>query len=447
MTPAREAGAARSFSDASSGQAPKGPIGAAVTLLRRYGPSAFGPLSVSAAHFLVTLALLRVLSATEFGQFSFALVLSGLCLGLTNGLLGAPLASIAHASAATRQAELNTYLKSCAVLAIVLGLATLATMLATGAPAGAALLFGVYGAGMSLRLFARTYAYSKRDVRGVVRSDCFYAGFLIAGLSLWLGLGHVRLVATAGLLTGASIAALFPFGRAFQAELVEAFRSGSLRAYRSVWRDLTRWSVLGVVTTEMTINAHAYLVTFISGPRAFALIAVGALFLRPFSLVVSALPDQERPAMATSIAGGDTRRALRIARDYRMVLGAVWLATIALSAIVLWRFPGLIVKKGYDLHDVAIVVVLWFLIGAVRGIRAPDGVLLQAARAFRPLADASVKSSAVSLIATLALLLAFGPIASLVGILIGDAVMLVEIVSGVKKWKAMAEPVPAPSGA
>jgi len=29
---------------------------------------------------------------------------------------------------------------------------------------------------------------------------------------------------------------------------------------------------MGVVFTELTINAHAYLVTFISGPGAFALL-------------------------------------------------------------------------------------------------------------------------------------------------------------------------------
>lgn len=436
---------ARAFANAEGGR--RSPIARAISLVRRYGPSAFGPLSVSAAHFLVTLALLRALGAMEFGQFSFALVLSGLCLGLTNGLLGAPLASIAHASAETVQGELNTYLKSCGALAVLLGIAMVATMLATGAQPGASLLFGIYGAAMSLRLFARTYAYSMSNVRKVVLSDCCYAFFLLIGLIALLEFGHIGLVAAAGLLTGAAIVALFPFGRAFQAELVEAFRSGSLRAYRRVWRDLTRWSVLGVVTTEMTINAHAYLVTFISGARAFALIAVGALFMRPFSLVVSALPDQERPAMATSIARGDARRALAIAREYRLVLSAVWLGTVVLSTVVLLWFPALVIKKGYDVHDVVIVVVLWSLVAAIRGIRAPDGVLLQAAREFRPLADASVKSSAVSLVATLALLLAFGPIASLLGILLGDLVMLAEIVTGVRKWKTtFGTPLPVGGG-
>ena len=58
----------------------------------------------------------------------------------------------------------------------------------------------------------------------------------------------------------------------------------------------------------MTVNAHAYLVTFISGPGPFALLAVGQMLMRPASLVQSALPDLERPAMTRAIAAKDDRQ-------------------------------------------------------------------------------------------------------------------------------------------
>ena len=401
---------------------------------RRHGLSAMGPLGISGAHFLAALMLLHFLPSAEFGQFSFAIVVSALCLSLTNGLLGAPVSSLVHSSSTTTQSELNTYFKFSIALTAVLSIIMFVAMIFSGATAGASAVFGVYGGAMSLRLFARTYAYSASRVRSVVLSDITYSALLVAGLMALLVLHQVSLSKTAVVMAVGAAAALIPFGRSFLSALLESVSVGSIWAYRKIWQYMTRWSLSGVITTEVTVNAHAYLVTFFSGPKAFALLAVGSLFMRPFSLISAALPDQERPAMARSIAAGDTARAQRIAREFLLVIGAIWLATLALAAFILVWFPSLIIKKGYDKNEVVAVVVMWGLISAVRGMRAPDNVLLQAARAFRPLADASAKSSIAAVVATLLLLLLAGPVASLGGILIGDVVMWVMIMFAVRNY-------------
>jgi hypothetical protein len=404
----------------------------------RHGTAAVGPLTVSGVHFLIALLLLRWLTAAEFGQFSFMLVVTALCISLTNGLLGAPLASIAHALPEGVQSELDTYFKSSLLLACCLVVAVSAIALLSLVPPAAAALFGLYAGTMSLRLIARTYAYTKGAVRAVVSSDCVYSFSILLGLFVLLTRDRIELSGVALAMVAGAVLALAPFGLSFLATMVRSVRVGSVRAYRSVWQSLTRWSVLGVVTTEMTINAHAYLVTFIRGPGAFALLAVGALFMRPFSLIATALPDQERPAMAQNIANGDPDRAMRIAREYLFIMVAVWIATIALAWTVLDVFPGFVVKKGFDVASVSTVVVLWALITAARGLRAPDAVLLQAAREFKSLASASVKSSVVALLSTLALLLLMGPVASLAGILFGDLVMLAMVFSSVRAWRSRA---------
>ena len=86
--------------------------------------------------------------------------------------------------------------------------------------------------------------------------------------------------------------------------------------------------MFGVVLTELTANAHAYLVTFISGPKAFAVLALGSLLMRPASLVLSALPDIERPRMAAKI--GQAIRPAHCAplRNSERPSAAIWLATI-----------------------------------------------------------------------------------------------------------------------
>jgi hypothetical protein len=72
----------------------------------------------------------------------------------------------------------------------------------------------------------------------------------------------------------------------------------------------------------------------------------------------------------------------------------------------------------------------------VRALRTPESVLLQAAGEFKPLAAASVRSSAVSVFFTAALLFSFGPLVSIGGILAGELAMWERIAMLGRKLKA-----------
>jgi O-antigen/teichoic acid export membrane protein len=402
----------------------------------RYGISAAGPISISAAHFIASLIFLRAFAPAAFGLFSFALVIVPLCLSMSAALLGAPVATAITRGHALSDHELASLMKANFAFSFVAGIVIAALLFASGAEIPLAALLGVYGGAMTLRWFARSYAYTKRAIARVAASDFSYSVLLTASLATLLAT-HTLTPANAALAMGASIAlALLPFGTTFLKQQIASLFTGTLGIYRAIWRDLTRWSLLGVVATELTANAHAYLVTFISGPKAFALLAVGSLFMRPVSLCLSALPDLERPAMARKIAAGHATSAYRHVREFRAAAIVIWLCTIVLSVVVMHWFPTLILKHGYDARDVSIVVVLWATIMAVRLLRTPESVLLQAAREFRPLAGASLWSSVVSLALTLGLLLVAGPIASLCGILAGDLVMTAKILVLARKWRA-----------
>ncbi len=181
-----------------------------------------------------------------------------------------------------------------------------------------------------------------------------------------------------------------------------------------------------MITTELTANAHAYLVTFLAGASAFAPLALGMLLMRPANLMQSALPDMERPAMARAIAAKNRKALSRLMRHFRLGLLMAWAANILACAGLLAIFPALVVKKDYGVQNVIIVTILCALIVAIRAWRTPYAVLLQAAGALRPLAGISALSAAISLTATLGLLLTFGSIASLGGILLGELVILVQ---------------------
>jgi len=231
-----------------------------------------------------------------------------------------------------------------------------------------------------------------------------------------------------------ALAALVPFGARFFREQIVALR-GNPMAYWPVFKDLTRWSLMGVILTELTVNAHAYLVTFIAGPSAFALLALGMLLMRPAALMQSALPDLERPAMSRAIAAKDMAHLSRIRRHFTFGLSAAWAANMLLCAALLLFFPALLLKKGYALHDVIVVAVISAFIMAIRALRTPFAVLLQAAGQFKELANIGTVSAVVSVAATLILLVAFSPIPSLGGIVLGELVILAKVRSMARDWK------------
>jgi hypothetical protein len=81
------------------------------------------------------------------------------------------------------------------------------------------------------------------------------------------------------------------------------------------------------------------------------------------------------------------------------------------------------------------VTLISAVIMMVRNFRTPLAVMLQAAGEFKALAGIGTKSCAASVLFTLALLLAFGPIASLGGILAGELVILHAVWRLARNWR------------
>ena len=158
--------------------------------------------------------------------------------------------------------------------------------------------------------------------------------------------------------------------------------------------------------------------------------------MRPVSLVLTALPDMERPLMSRALGAGQPGRAFRIVKEFRTAAGAIWLATLLLAVALLTWFPQLLLKKTYPLGEVIAVVAISAATMALRSLRTPDSVLLQAAGEFRKLTGPGLWSSLVAMAATSVLLLLFGPIAALGGILIGELVATERTFALTRAWKA-----------
>lgn len=419
-----------------AGAVPRAPLPMRVLpLLQRYGLSTGGPLATSAAHFIASLILLRNLPPASFGLFSFVLIVVPFCLSLSGALIGAPFIADLRRTGSIGEGSLATHLKANVAVAALAAIAVAGATIASGADPATGLILGAYGAAMTLRLFGRTYAYASGRPSRALFSDLAYAFILVAGLAGLLFSHALTMAHVAAVLAVAAVLCFGAFGPAYARRQIWPGDAGTLGAYAGQWRDLARWAVVGVVLTEFTANAHAYVVTFVAGPRAFALLAVGALMMRPASLVLSSLPDIERPRIAAKIGKGEIAGAFRNVREFRMAAAAVWIGTLVFDAGLLLWFPGLLLKKGYDGDHALIVIAIWGVILAVRTLRTPEAVFMQAAGEFRALASVSLWASIAALSITLGLLLAFGPIAALGGILAGDLVMTVRIFALTRTWR------------
>jgi hypothetical protein len=410
------------------------------TVLRtsyRYGLSSLGPVAVSAAHFIASLLFLRLLPPAEFGRFSFLLIVVPFCLGASGSLLGAPASLTRGKPEAVAYAEIATLHKASLFVSLLAGIVVTALMFSTNAGTNTTLLFGLYGAASVLRGFARSLSNVHGRIEQVAASDILYSLLLVTGLAALAMSGGLTMHNAAIVLVFAIVSSFLPFGADYVFELIGAATSPVLRSYRTMWREVTRWSLLGVVLTELTVNAHAYLVTFISGPGAFGLLALGALFMRPASLVLSALPDIDMPVMARRIAQGDIKGAFRVVREFRTAAMAVLTATVILAfALVIW-FPHLLLKN-FAVPEVLWVLGFWITITMLRAVRTPEAVFVQATADYPALARIAAFSCVAALALTLVLLVAFGPIASLGGVLAGEVVITLMLFPLTRVWRKRA---------
>lgn len=379
--------------------------------------SASGPFAVAAGTFLVTLLLLNALPAAEFGVFAFLLVVTNLGSSLSNALVGAPMAVLASGPDRTGQ---DAVLTVGALLALAVGVAAAVCALLLGA-ADAAAPAGLFGAASTLRWNRRGVVFAELRPHLALRSDLAYAFGLIAPVLLLLFIGD----ALGLVMWGFALAALIGWSVLLPAPAT--WTALTLSGYGAVWRDKSRWTLLGVVTTDATANAHAYLVTGIAGPAAFALMAAAMLPFRPVGVMSAALVQYERPRLARAIAAGNLQLARAKADGLRVALLATWSAGSLVAFLLLMpgsSLSGLIFPPEYDPVALALTSMMWCSVWLLRALREAPSALLQGAGAFRGLALASCGSALVSVIGVLWLLLLSGPLGAMFGLISGEVVFL-----------------------
>lgn len=415
---------------------------------RRYAVASAGPVVTAGANFLLSLVLLRVMAPDLFGRFSFLLILSQFAVGLWSALFSAALPVILWGKdPVARDGDLAALFAMNLLSQAVAGPVFAAVALGVGLSPGVACAFAGFAVVSLLRQFARTHAYAAGRAARVMLSDMSYGCIMLGGLPLLFLQGRAAPgVMAAGLLALAAGVALLAFGRAYLAPQFAPFRLAVLARYRGIWKRHSGWSILGVITTEATMNSHAYIVTLFAGPAAFAVLSASSLLTRPVAVVVAALGEFERAHMAEQIARRDAAGLVQSMGRFRLTMLGVWLATAGALAGLLLVAPGLVFPASYPLDTLAIGAGLWMLVALLRLLRAPESAMMQGGGQFRPLAYASLWSALASVAGVAALLAAAAPVWSIMGVLFGDAVFAASLLPRARAWRRQAFPVPPRGG-
>jgi hypothetical protein len=389
----------------------------------RYAGAAVGPIGVAGAQFLLSLLLLRQLDVADFGRFAFLLVISQFSISLWSALFTAPLLIAVGQKGADDDAAAPRALlcvSSLALLPVALAFVGLAWML--GAGMGAACVFGLWGGLALLRHFARAWYLVHRAPARTIASDVGYSLALLLGALMMMGGAARTSLADAALLLLVSAGfGLLPFARSKALATVRAMRLSDMTGYQQIWRRDARWSLLGVVTTEATVNSQSYIVTALSGAGGFAPIAATALLIRPVTVAINALTEFERARFVHDLRSGSLMLVERGRAQLRWALLGIWGVTLVSALALLALAPALVFHGKFADTILWTGVLLWFVVVLARAFHACDGAVLLASGRFRKLAQLSSMSAIVSVMAVVALQLLLGPVWSIGGIALGES--------------------------
>jgi putative peptidoglycan lipid II flippase len=383
--------------------------------------AAVGPVAAACAQFLLSIVLLSRLGIADFGRVSFIIILAQFGIGLGSALFSAPLLV---AAAQDGDGPHSVEIRGIVAAALAAAAPAAAIVAAVGWLIGldplAATLFAGHAALVLLRQFARAWSLAFGSPKTAMLSDLLYAACLLLGTG---GLLLARALApweAALPLLAALAAGLAPFRDGTLAALLPRLRPADLGGYRAVWRRDARWSSLGVLSTEATVNGHSYVVAAVFGAAAFGPIAATALLIRPATVAINALVEFERARFAHALARRDLGGVRSARRHLHAALLAVWAITAAGAALVVVYASDLLFHDKLDQPAIVTGTLLWFGVALARVLHAPEGAVLQAGGRFRRLASISVWTALISLVAVGLAAALGGPRWSIAGIIAGE---------------------------
>jgi len=388
--------------------------------------------ALSAFNFLLAVLLIKYWSGKPevFGEYAVILAGSLTLASVQNALVIGHL-TVLRPKARGEDKEtalLSMFWSANAVVtAAAMGITYLGTVAALGR---GDLILGLsaalYVGSTLIREYTRSYHFSYLKVGAVLAQDALSLALSAIGIAAaWYYQQALTLNMLFLILAGCQVLASMPAIARHRPHFRLSFGGEAWRDYLIVWREQSRWALLGVTATEFQQRGYVFVVALTFGTASVALLQAAALVFRPLQLLTHAWSKLARVVLAGLFANSRyasartfTLKSLgAIAAVYALFLGALALAWPLLKAQM---FEG-------AFANVETIIVLWCIATGVTTTTGVFSVEAQSLAKFRELSYGSILGAGVCG-AVLLVAVAIGDFrGSVVAVIAGQLALLIVI--------------------
>jgi hypothetical protein len=390
-------------------------LGAAARLALVIG----GESMQSGLHFALSLALMRVLPARDYGVFAIIMVIGGVGLTYVRSLTALPASIFIGRSRSAEQTRFYEGVFNAAAVALSTAIALVVGAILCFLQPDAAVAGAIFVGLWCLRSHARTVHFAFRRRKLVTTGDLVFAlsGGAVVILILWRGEAQMTEVffgaAVANMLATMAMQALA------RQPLKIDFGQRSRTFYISNLRRLG-WSAFSVTTTNLQGQGVSLLFVGLAGPAAYAPIAAILVIFVPLRIAATAVVNLIQPEMAMSAAKADVREILALARFWTAVLGSL---ALIYGAAAMLAVP-FIKSQSLEGAPVYLIGAFAWTIQSLTLLYVAPRVILEVHMKFYVVALITTVAAVVG-IGTAAVLLGVAPVSwALAGSALGEAIVL-----------------------
>ncbi|WP_417347057.1 lipopolysaccharide biosynthesis protein [Ferrimonas sp.] len=378
---------------------------------------------LSAFNFGLNLVLIKFWTPALFGVYSILFTLTFVFISLQNALINTPYSVLVPARenpASLRQTLswgnvlfLIALAVGCTLLQMVPGLNQ-----SYVSPALVSLFFVI----RLLREYFRCRWSAELELMPVLWADlAFVLLFTLgAGLLWWqLGWANVSLTQLLWLLCISQLLSL-AYMMAKELPLLQPLGWRQLATqYAPVWQQ-SRWSLVGVSTTEIQNRGYIFVVGLLFGSTMVGFIQAGRVFFGPLNIITSAWTRVAKPTLARLNAQGKQEAFQKLVRQ-GLIGFLLFNLLFSLALYLFWPLLDAYLFSD-DYRNVGWVTLQWAIVTLLFHLRATGSAAIQAQNRFKPLAKATLWGALFSLSSLVLIGLTGGGAWVVVSVIIGEAV-------------------------
>lgn len=403
---------------------------------KQYLYSFFDQATISGFQFVVTLVAIKLWSPYDYGLFTVFFTTGLILVGFQNALINTPYSvnypKVSSDLTLLRNLEGGLWIAS---LLLLSGTSLLSAVVAF------CLLDKVYLYVLPFYLFSvlyREYVKSNLVVRGRVDAvfymdflNVIFSAFLGGGLFFYFGINELNVP---NVLLVFSIVNILTFSAVMYKEYRRNIGASlsSIKDYKEIWVD-SKWSLLGMVTTELQSKGYIFILSAFFGAAFVGFVQAGRVFFGPLNLVTSAWGRIARPSLSRLAA--EKRASVFLKISHRSAFG--FLLFNLLFGFVLWFFWPPINEIFFSdkYSGVEIIIVQWFLVTVIFQLRSVYSISMQSLNKFKFLAFATVLGAALSVASLIFICFFEKENWVVISVVLGESLALMVIIYFIYRYK------------